>query len=320
MILAEGLCRYYGDVPAVRDLSFEVRRGEVMGLLGPNGAGKSTTMKMLTCYLPPSSGSASVDGVPLEDAIEVRRRIGYLPENAPSWRELDVRSHLRFIGRMHGLPRATLDDRIGEMARVCGLAHVLHRRIEELSKGYRQRVGLAASMLHDPPCLILDEPTTGLDPNQIMEMRGLIRELGARKTVLLSSHVLAEIEAVCDRIMIIDAGELKAIGAPGELALAAGGGCAVHVRLRGDASAFAAALAARAPSVSLREAEASAGEAAFVAQAAEDASNAHDLAEAVFRAAVEAGVALIELRPQTMGLEEVFRRITAGGGDGGEGA
>ncbi len=318
MIHAEGLCRYYGDVPAVRDLSFEVRRGEVMGLLGPNGAGKSTTMKMLTCYLPPSSGSASVDGVPLENAIEVRRRIGYLPENAPSWRELDVRSHLRFIGRMHGLPRATLEDRIGEMARVCALEHVLHRRIEELSKGYRQRVGLAASMLHDPPCLILDEPTTGLDPNQIMEMRRLIRELGERKTVLLSSHVLAEIEAVCDRIMIIDAGELKAIGAPDELALAAGGGIAVRFRFRGDAAAFSAALAVRLPSVSLHEAaDGEGGEGSLVARAEGNVDGA-DLAEAVFRAAVEADVALIELRPQTMGLEEVFRRITAGGG--GEGA
>ncbi|MDX8401195.1 MAG: ATP-binding cassette domain-containing protein [Mariprofundaceae bacterium] len=305
MIRAEGLTRYYGDMAAVCDLSFEVRQGEVMGLLGPNGAGKSTTMKMLTCFLPPSSGSASVEGVPLDDAIEVRRRIGYLPENAPSWRDLDVRSHLRFIGRMHGLPAGTLADRIAEMARLCGLEGVLHRRIDELSKGYRQRVGLAASMLHDPPCLILDEPTTGLDPNQILEIRRLIRRLGERKTVLLSSHVLAEIEAVCDRIMIIDAGELKAIGTPAEVATAAGGGRMVRLRLQGDAGALAEALRERLPDAAMQADESEAGAWLVRGDAAADG-----LAAAVFQAAVDAGVVLTELHEQRLGLEEVFRRIT----------
>ena len=186
MIQAEKLSRKYGENYAVQDLSFHVHRGEVMGLLGPNGAGKSTTMKMLTCFLPPSSGEAKIDGIPLAQDLEVRRRVGYLPEQAPLYVDLDVCSHLSFMGRMHAIPEATLQDKINEMSAVCGLEGKLHRRIDELSKGYRQRVGLAASMLHNPECLILDEPTTGLDPNQIVEIRHLIRRLGEQKTVLLS--------------------------------------------------------------------------------------------------------------------------------------
>lgn len=311
MIRAENLTRFYGDMAAVKDLSFHVRRGEVMGLLGPNGAGKSTTMKMLTCFLPPSSGSATIDDIPLDDSLAVRRRVGYLPENAPSYADLDVRSHLRFVGRMHALPAATLEDRIGEMGRVCGLEGVLHRRIEELSKGYRQRVGLAASMLHDPECLILDEPTTGLDPNQIVEIRHLIRRLAEQKTVLLSSHVLPEVEAACDRMMIIDNGELRALGTAAELARLGQGGAILKVAMKPEAAAREALDGMREQFAELEVEEQQSGDGQLAAVLRHPDAGV-SLAEPMFHAAVRAGAVLLELRPAQARLEDVFRRITGG--------
>ncbi len=310
MIKAEGLTRFYGENAAVKDLSFHVRRGEVMGLLGPNGAGKSTTMKMLTCFLPPSSGRASIDGVGLDDALAVRSRVGYLPENAPSYADLDVHTHLRFVGRMHAIPKVTLEDRILEMAGVCSLHTVLHRRIDELSKGYRQRVGLAASMLHDPECLILDEPTTGLDPNQIVEIRHLVRRLAEKKTVLLSSHVLPEVEAACDRMMIIDGGALRAIGTSRELARQGHGGAILHARLTtpGEAEAALKQMHEQFSGIEVEQYE----EDGVVQVILRHPDPDVELAEAMFRAAVASGAVLLELRPETARLEDVFRRITRG--------
>ncbi len=325
MIVAEALSRSFGDKPAVRNLSFHVKRGEVMGLLGPNGAGKSTTMKMLTCYLPPSSGTATVGGHAIdEESIAVRRIIGYLPENAPMYADLHVSTHLRFIGRMHGLPEGRLAERMRLMRQVCGLEGVMGRRIGELSKGYRQRVGLAAAMLHDPDCLILDEPTTGLDPNQILDIRRLIRDLGREKTVLLSSHVLSEVEAVCDRVMIIDRGRLVESGTAAELARRVQGGAEVRLVLRGDAEAFAASLRKH-----LAEARCEAGEGREMAEGEKVAAGGEGgtdetrlrlfhpdreapLAESAFRAAVEAGAVLLEMRRGQASLEDVFHRLTQG--------
>ncbi|HXH71863.1 MAG TPA: ATP-binding cassette domain-containing protein [Mariprofundaceae bacterium] len=312
MIRAERLSRAYGNRIAVRDLSFHVRRGEVMGLLGPNGAGKSTTMKMLTCFLPPSSGSATVGDIPLDDSLAVRRLIGYLPENAPSYRDLDVRSHLGFIGRMQGIPAATLADRIAEMSQLCGLTGMLNRRIDELSKGYRQRVGLAASMLHDPQCLILDEPTTGLDPNQIIEIRHLIRKLAEAKTVLLSSHVLPEVEAACDRMMIIDGGELKALGTSAELAAMASGGAVLHVRLKGKAEKTLERLRSELPEVQVDAVEAVESGGETVNAVLRHADTSVPLAETLFHAAVKEGAVLLEMRHEQTRLEDVFRRLTKG--------
>lgn len=312
MIYAEQLNRQFGSqhlnqAYAVRDLSFHVRRGEVMGLLGPNGAGKSTTMKMLTCFLPPSSGTARINGIGLENPQAVQRCLGYLPENAPSYRDLDVINHLSFIGRMHGLPPATLADRIVEMAAACGLRAVLHRRIDELSKGFRQRVGLAASMLHDPVCLILDEPTTGLDPNQMVEIRQLIRHLGKEKTVLLSSHVLSEVEAVCDRMMILDGGRLQVIGTREELAKQARGDIVLQLQLRGDITAFQQAVKLALPDCEIEEAVAHNGVFHLSLRHAEvDAP----LAETAFRAAVAHDVVLLEMRTEQTSLEDVFHALT----------
>ncbi len=293
---------------AVGDLSFHVRKGEVMGLLGPNGAGKSTTLMMLTGFLPPSSGSATVAGISLDDTLGIRRQIGYLPENAPSYTDLDVQSHLRFVGRMHGLPVGTLQERVAAVAGLCGLQEVLPRRIDELSKGYRQRVGLAASMLHDPQCLILDEPITGLDPNQIVEVRRLIRQIGEHKTVLLSSHVLSEVQAACDRIMIIDQGRLRAIGTPAELAGQMRGGSVLRLRLKGETQQMERQLQARLPDVSIHSDGTDKPDVLILQHADPEAQ----LAEEAFRAAVAADAVILEMVPESATLEDVFRRMTGG--------
>jgi len=310
MIKAESLCRQYGNQFAVQNLSFEVKRGEVMGLLGPNGAGKSTTMKMLTCFLPPSSGDALIDGLSLSQSIEVRRLVGYLPEHAPSYHDLDVEAYLQFTGKMHGLSQATRQDKIAEMSRTCGLEQVMFRRIEELSKGYRQRVGLAASMLHDPQCLILDEPTTGLDPNQIIEIRHLIRHLGEHKTVLLSSHILPEVEAVCDRMMIIDKGELQAYGTSAELSKQAQAGARLHTKIQGESSKVLARLKAELPELEVIAESTLEGGLLQCELYHPDVSCV--LAEKLFHAAVAETSVLLEIRQEQASLEDVFRELTGG--------
>lgn len=306
MIRVENLTRFYGERPAVEALSFHVIKGEVMGLLGPNGAGKTTTMRMLTCYIPPSSGRAWVDGVPIDhDSLKVRSKIGYLPEHAPSYDELTVCDHLRFIGRMHGLPRGRLADRMREVADMFGLNGVMHRRIQELSKGYRQRVGLAASLIHDPPCLILDEPTTGLDPNQIIEVRRFIRDLASTKTILISSHVLAEVETVCDRVLILSQGRLAACGSVDELAKMAQGGEVLEVVMKGNASTAIENLRSRMPDITVDFHEE--GE---ECRAILRYPEREGLAEAMFHAAVEAGAVILEMRRKRLSLEDVFRELT----------
>ncbi len=307
MIEARGLSRRFGSREAVVGLSFSVRRGEIVGLLGPNGAGKTTTMRMLTGFLPPSDGDAIVAGASVvEDPLAVQARVGYLPENNPLYRELCVRDHLRFIGRLRGMPEGTLRDRMREVAEACGLREVMGRRIEELSKGYRQRVGLACCLLHDPDLLILDEPTTGLDPNQVMEVRALIKDLAARKTVLLSTHILSEVEAVCDRVMIMEGGRLRAIGTVAELVQMAAGKALVRVKIAEGKEAARAALAE-----ALAEATVEEKEDGVLLVAAEMEPEA--LARAIWRALREAPCELVALVPEQTPLEEVFRRLTGEG-------
>ncbi|MDQ7004442.1 MAG: ATP-binding cassette domain-containing protein [Ghiorsea sp.] len=311
MIKVKNLCRKYDALFAVKDLNFTVKRGEVMGLLGPNGAGKSTTMKMLTCFLPPSSGDASIGGLSLADSMKVRRLVGYLPEHAPSYHDLDVEAYLQFTGKMHGIPQGTRQDKIKEMASACGLDAVMFRRIDELSKGYRQRVGLAASMLHDPECLILDEPTTGLDPNQIVEIRHLIRRLGEQKTVLLSSHILPEVEAVCDRMMIMDKGELQALGTSAELSKQAQGGVLVSASIQGEIDRFSTQLQSTLPDVEVLQQKAVEDGVTHIEIQHPDPEC--QLAQAVFYAAVASGAVLLEMRNERASLEDVFHKLTQGG-------
>lgn len=218
MIQVENMTRYYGDFLAVDRINFSISKGEIIGLLGPNGAGKSTTLRILTGYLVPSSGSIKVKGLDVtEHALEVKKLIGYLPESAPLYHEMLVYDYLLYLADILNLDDKIKEKRINETAEKCGLFAVMHKSVNELSKGYKQRVGLAHALLGDPEILVLDEPTSGLDPNQILEIRDLIKQIGKEKTVILSSHILSEIEATCDRVIIINKGKIVADSPVSEL-------------------------------------------------------------------------------------------------------
>jgi len=211
MIEAKGLTKYFGAVAALRDASFHAGRNEIVGFLGPNGAGKSTAMRILTGFFPASRGEARIDGIEVhERPLEVKRRIGYLPENVPLYDDMIVRAFLQYAGTVKGLSRRACREEVDRVMERCGLGHMARRLLRNLSKGYRQRVGLAQALLGSPPVLILDEPTVGLDPAQIVEIRGLIKALGAEHTVLLSTHILPEVSMVCDRVIIISGGRIVA--------------------------------------------------------------------------------------------------------------
>jgi ABC-2 type transport system ATP-binding protein len=208
-VVVENLTKRYGEQTAVDNISFSVNSGEIVGFIGPNGAGKSSTMRMITSFMPPTSGKIFINSVSLDkDPVNTRRHIGYLAENNPLYSDMFITDYLAFCARIQGVERNEVSARIKNMVRICGLNPEKHKRIYELSKGFRQRVGLAQALIHDPDILILDEPTTGLDPNQIVEIRSLIKELGKKKTIILSSHILSEIEAICDRIIIINSGTI----------------------------------------------------------------------------------------------------------------
>lgn len=212
-IIVENLTKKYGNQRAVDNISFEVKTGEVLGFLGPNGAGKTTTMKMITCYMAPNDGDIKIGDLSIhENQDEIKRKIGYLPESNPLYYDMPVLEYLEFAAQLQGVPDNKINERIAEMVALTGLNKEKHKKIGELSKGYKQRVGLAQAMIHDPEILILDEPTTGLDPNQIVEIRKLIKDLGKEKTVILSTHILPEVEATCDRILIINNGKIVADG------------------------------------------------------------------------------------------------------------
>jgi ABC-2 type transport system ATP-binding protein len=209
MIEVRNLTKRYGDVVAIRDISFTAATGQVLGFLGPNGAGKTTTMRVITGYMPATSGTVKVAGYDIfDDSYEVRKRIGYLPENPPLYNDMTVITYLRFVGRIRGIPKAELGDSVDRVLRTCGLAEVTDRVIGHLSKGYRQRVGLAQALIHNPGVLVLDEPTLGLDPRQIIEIRRLIQELAGERTVILSTHILPEVTQLCDKVVIINEGKI----------------------------------------------------------------------------------------------------------------
>ena len=223
MIKAENLCMHYGPVQALKEVNFEVKKGEIIGLLGPNGAGKSTTLKIITTYIYPSNGTVYVENMDVrENPIPVRQKIGYLPEQLPLYMDMEVREYLRFVGHSRGLSGMKLEERLDWVMIKCGLKAVFPKLIRELSKGYRQRTALAQALIHDPEIVILDEPTSGLDPHQIIEIRNLIKELSQHKTVIFSTHILQEVEAITDRIIIINRGKIVANGTMNELENAMG--------------------------------------------------------------------------------------------------
>ena len=311
MIEVEGLTKNYGYTRAVDKVSFSVRRGEVLGFLGPNGAGKSTTMKILTCYLAPTAGRAMVAGHDVfDDSLEVRKRVGYLPEDTPIYRDMTVVEFLQFAAEMRGMDRDKADARIKEIGRRCGLGDVAGKLVGELSKGFRQRVGLAQAILHDPDIVILDEPTSGLDPNQIVEIRSLIKEIGREKTVILSTHILPEVQATCSRVVIISGGKLVADGTPDALrARERGGRYRVVVESNGVPKD---AIRDRLASLSgVTRCEVIAGEDGSHAFAI-DAGSSSDLRKPIFRAAVDNRWTLLELAREAASLEDVFRNLTTG--------
>jgi ABC-2 type transport system ATP-binding protein len=312
MIEVEGLTKDYGATRAVDSVTFNVRKGEVLGFLGPNGAGKSTTMKMLTCYLAPTAGRARVAGKDVFDqSLEVRQRIGYLPEDTPIYRDMTVLEYLQFAAELRQMDPGKSPARIKEIGGRCGLAEVAGKLVGELSKGYRQRVGLAQAMLHDPDILILDEPTSGLDPNQIVEIRSLIKEIGREKTVILSTHILPEVQATCSRIVIISGGKLVADGTPEDLRQRERGSrYRVIVEKNGAPPEAVRDRLKNLAGVTRCEAVAT-GEAGALAFAIDGTTTA-DLRKAIFRAAVDNQWTLLELARESASLEDVFRHLTTG--------
>ena len=305
MIEAHQLTRRFGAFTAVADVSFSVPEGEIVGMLGPNGAGKTTTIRMITGFLPPSSGRVTLGGRDLfGDSVAVRREIGYLPENVALYPELRVEEYLTWRGRLEGLDRAALRKRLAEVLDRCLLGDVRRQVIGTLSKGYRQRVGLAGAILHDPKVLVLDEPTVGLDPRQIIAIRELIRELGREHTLLVSTHILPEVELLCRRVLIIDRGRIVAHGTPAELREQWHGALGVTVELERAAEGAAAAFAALAGVEAVRD-ESEDGR-RFTLSCARGS----DPRAEVFRLAAARGWTLVELATARASLEDVFVRLT----------
>lgn len=305
MIEVRHLSKSYADTLAVDDVSFHLKRGEVLGFLGPNGAGKSTTMRILTCFMPPTSGSATIAGFDIfAHSLEVRRNVGYLPENVPLYDDMRVSEFLDYRAHLKGVPRKARKKRIDDVMEKCWISGVRNRIIGQLSKGYRQRVGLAEALVHDPKILILDEPTIGLDPNQIRKVRGLIKGLGGEYTVLLSTHILPEVEAVCGRVIIIDRGKIVAMDSPENLTRRIKGGMRLRLEVRGPGAEIQAALE-RIPGVTRIDRQGN-GVSVFSVSV----EPGRDVREEIFTAIAANQWALREMRSEVVSLEEVFVHIT----------
>jgi ABC-2 type transport system ATP-binding protein len=306
-ILVENLTKRYGTQKAVDDISFRVTKGEIVGFLGPNGAGKTTTMKVITCFLMPTSGDVKVNNLSvLSNREEIKKKIGYLPENNPLYYDMPVMEYLAFTGELQGIAKNKLHDKIANMIYTCGLNDEKHKKIGELSKGYRQRVGLAQALIHDPEILILDEPTSGLDPNQITEIRKLIRLIGKEKTVILSTHILPEVEATCDRILIINNGKIVADGTPDTLRKKSQGNEVLQVQIA-DANSNNEIISL------LQEVETiqmvdpvSDSVYTFVVQSKAGVSSRRE----IFNLCVQKKWVLTEMTPVETKLEDIFRELT----------
>jgi len=305
-IRIENLTKKFGGQRAVDNISFEVKTGEILGFLGPNGAGKTTTMRMITNFITPTEGSISVGGKSLTASPdEIKKHIGYLPENNPLYQDMPVIDYLEFVGGLQGITNEDLPAKIVEMIRITGLNAEKHKKIGELSKGFRQRVGLAQALIHDPEILILDEPTSGLDPNQIVEIRKLIRELGREKTVILSTHILPEVEATCDRILIINRGKIVADGTAENLRKQATGQEILKARIEdGEVNAIFDALQ-NLSSVTMVDFS-DRQQNRFKIQANSGASTAKE----IFKLCVDKKWTLTELIPFETKLEDIFRELT----------
>ncbi|MBK6539234.1 MAG: ATP-binding cassette domain-containing protein [Ignavibacteria bacterium] len=309
-IKVENLTKYYGQQAAVNDITFEINTGEIVGFLGPNGAGKSTTMKMITTYLTPSAGKIYVNDLSTEsESLEVRKKIGYLPEQNPLYLDMNVLDYLEFAAELESVPKSDIAKSIKKMVGVCGLGDVQHKDIGELSKGFKQRVGLAQAMIHEPDVLILDEPTSGLDPNQIIEIRKLIKQLGKEKTLVLSTHILQEVEATCDRVLIINKGQIVADGTPDSLQDKFRGQVQISLVLKKDSVDKDLVLRAISSIRNIEKARIS----------KEDELSYHlliagrkgeDVREDIFRKMVSMNQVILGLHQEETSLEDIFRQLT----------
>lgn len=306
MIEVQGLTKVYGNKAAVDNLTFSVEQGEVVGFLGPNGAGKTTTMRVLSCFMPPTSGSAKVAGYDIHaDSVEVRRRIGYLPEHVPLYTDLTVTQYLNFVAEAKAVPRMQRRQKVGELIERCLLHKVQGRIINTLSKGYRQRVGLAQALLGDPPVLILDEPTIGLDPKQIIEIRNLIRQMQGERTVLLSTHILPEVSVVCQRVIIINEGRIVAVDTPENLTRRLQRSTQVLLQVEGPPDQVTGRLREMAGILRVEMKDGGGVLGRYMVETEKDCDLRRELAHVV----CSSGWGLLELRPVDMSLEDVFIRL-----------
>lgn len=308
MVEIKNLTKKFGSNVALDNVSFSVKRGEVLGFLGPNGAGKTTTMKIITSFWAPTEGVVEVDGLDVaENSLAVRKKIGYLPETVPLYDDMRVYEYLKFVAEIRGLEKENMRQRIKEVIKICGLSKVARQPIEELSKGYRQRVGLAQAIMHNPDILILDEPTTGLDPNQIAEIRNLIKELGKEKTVILSTHILGEVSATCGRVVIINNGKIAGEGSPDELIAKAGGKEIIYVKIKGPKEAVLNKLREmeNAAKVEVKDRESD-----EVYGYEIEPKQAVDLREYLSMTVMNNGWSILEFSKKNVSLEDVFRELT----------
>jgi len=309
MIHAKKLTKFYGDLCAVDQIDLDIRKGEITGLLGPNGAGKTTTLRMITGYLEPTSGKIQVNELDTaSDMLGIKKLIGYLPESAPLYQNMLVYDYLDYVAQVKGLSGQEKDNRIRAMADLCSLHDIMHKNIGELSKGLRQRVGLAHAMIDDPEILVLDEPTSGLDPNQIVEIRDIIRSIGRKKTIILSTHILSEAEATCDRIVIIDKGRIVADGTTEMLKAGAGEEKTIHLVLKGAAFDQVKNTLSGIPGVTRVDREDAPPDAGLAVTL--QVSGAQDRREDIYRAVKATDWTLLELHQEGKSLETIFRELT----------
>ncbi|MBI4375684.1 MAG: ATP-binding cassette domain-containing protein [Elusimicrobia bacterium] len=309
MIRAVSLTKKFDSRVAVDHLDFEIPRGQVVGFLGPNGAGKTTTMRLLTAYLPPDEGRAELMGQDVSaDPLSVRQRLGYLPENNPLYDDFELTDSLHYVAKLRGLndPKERW-ERVKLVLRACGLKREIGKKVGELSKGYRQRLGLAQAIVHDPDVLILDEPTSGLDPNQVQEVRSLIRELRQEKTVLLSTHILPEVTATCDRVIIINSGRIVADGTPEQISGDVQNKNRLYIELKGPREAIETSFQGLEGATSVRpESQTGSGCSGFIIES----EAGRDLREEVFNLASLKRWPIMAMRQEKLSLEEVFRKLT----------
>ena len=307
MIKVENLSKFYGDVKAVKSINFELNDGEIVGFLGANGAGKSTTLKVMTGYLTPTSGNVYVNDLDIQsNTLEIQKQIGYLPELNPLYSEMRVYDLLEFTGNIRNINGKAFKNSLARVVEQCGLKGVIHRMVSECSKGYKQRIGLACAMIHDPKILILDEPVTGLDPNQIVEIRNLIKDLGTEKLVLMSSHILQEIQATVNRIIIIHKGEIVADGTNEELMSGFMGNTKLTLEIKNAEDNTVKALTEKIPSISLVDTTTRNGSQILHLEYPKE----KDPREELFQYAIDSNWVVTEMSPHSVNLESIFRTLT----------